>query len=1634
MNKNFSEFYQELLKKSIQEKGKNFELYFKQIIKEFFSKSPKYKSTIEKVYLWSEWKNNWGQDIGIDLVAQTSDKEFIAIQCKFHTKETKLSKGDLEGLLAVSNKKFNDNGQEKNFTRSYLVTTSQDITTNAEKATENQAISCSIINYNDLLEANIYWDTKKLSSSSLNEELAPYGTFIKEKEQKKLRKYQLQAVESVYKGFTEVEEDEDDEEESEPKIANKGKLVMACGTGKTITALKIIEKLKSKQVLFLVPSLSLLDQTVEEFNQERKTKQKHLIVCSDKTIKTTQETDDLLEEIKIPATTNVEKIKNFLAEETEAIKVIFSTYQSLDKVEEAQKLLISRGGGGGGNFLEENQSISQIKPFDLVICDEAHRTTGAEKGGNWQKIHNEEKIRRKKTLFMTATPRIYKERAKKQAREQALEVFSMDDKEKYGELFHSYYFTQAIREENLSDYKVVILTIPSGEENEDFNFVNHIGKEGVQRDLLNFLKLDKITQKEQKIHIVNSQKILKEEIVTVDKEKINKLICFTNSIKKSKKVQKDLESREDTESDHIDGTMTGNQRKNRISWLRENSNKIKILSNAQCLAEGVNIPSVNGILFAEPKKSQIQVVQAVGRAIRKAEGKKYGYVVLPIIVPIDQNPDSFLNDSNYNHIWQVLKALRTHDKKIGFEIDTIKPPDYTCPQCGEPRPCECPCYQCGEKPCVCVVEQELSFEEKLYLKILEKVGDKKYLENWIGDIEKVGKDLLKKVRKEKKENENFKQAFNRFHSEFKKTINKTITVHNINVMLVQQLLTEPIFQALFPNKNILGNNPIYKEVEKLISYLSFTKKELREGELKDFYQDIKDRVKGLESFEDKQAFLNELYEKFFKKFDSKEAEQKGLVYTPQEIVRFMIRITDDIVYKHFKTNLEDNNINIIDPFTGTGNFIVNILRYFHKNKKLSKKIIQENFLNNLHFNEIMLFPYYIACVNIEYYYQDTTGYEDNFTGAVLVDTFTTLEEKGKTGILEGMGNENTERIEKQKKLPFKVIITNPPYRAGQTRGHSDNQNINYKYLDERIKKTYVKEMLQKGKHMLLDYYIRAFRWASDKIQNTGIIAFISNNQFLNTSSFSGFRISLEKEFSHIYHFDLKGNCRHLSKEDIKKQGQNVFNIMTGVGITILVKNAEAKEQGKINLYRIDDYTTKEQKLEILNNFDSLKDILLKEITPQESIWINPPKKEFKRFVPLGNKELKNSKEEPQGVIFYKYSSGISTSRDIWAYDYGKEDLEVKISSMIKEYNRQLEEAQKVKQEGKVYKLERDIKKIKWSGDLEKVFNKGIEIDYDKEKIRETIYRPFSKQFLYYDKILNNSVYQIPKIFPTQKPRNLILGITGKGQGDFYSLVSSSIPNYFEKEQYFPYYFYHPIEKINKQERLNFGKELDQEIIVNNFGETLIKRENITNWALNYFQEQYKNPSITKWDIFYYCYGILHSEEYKETYKNDLFREIARIPILKTYQDFKKTSDIGKTLADMHANYEEIKPNEEYFEVEEHNLLKKKEELGDRFYRVQKMKLAKKKETQEYFSLVYNENITISHIPKEIDNYKISGRNVLAWLIANYQVKELDNGYIKDPNNYKGSKYIFDLVLKLISLAIESDKLIKQVPKIKNNYL
>ena len=673
-------------------------------------------------------------------------------------------------------------------------------------------------------------------------------------------------------------------------------------------------------------------------------------------------------------------------------------------------------------------------------------------------------------------------------------------------------------------------------------------------------------------------------------------------------------------------------------------------------------------------------------------------------------------------------------------------------------------------------------------------------------------------------------------------------------MLVQQLLTEPIFQALFDKEDILANNPIYKQVEKLIGYLSFTKKELREGELKEFYKNIQDRAKGHKTFEDKQAFLNELYEKFFKKFDEKEADQRGLVYTPQEIVRFMVRITDDILKKHFNTQLESPDINIIDLFTGTGNFIINILRHF-KNKEVAPELIQKNFLNNLHFNEIMLFPYYIACINIEYYYQNITGYNDNFTGAVLVDTFTTLDESKQQELIKL--NENTQRIEDQKKLPFKVIITNPPYRAGQKSGNDDNQNQAYKVLDDRIKETYSKYTETSNKKNLQDYYIKAFRLASDKIQDKGVIAFITPNQLLNSNSFSGFRICLEREFYHIYHFDLKGNMRNISKEDIKKQGGsgvkgNVFGIATGVGITILVKD-KTKPQGNLNLYRIDDYTTKEQKLKILDDFKSLEQVPLETIKPIESIWVNPPKKEFKSsFISLGDKQLKNSKSEPQGVIFYKYSLGINTKRDFWVYDYSRETLKNKISNMIDFYNQQLEE----KENNSNFKESNDKTKIKWSPNLKRDFSKNLGLSYKQEQIREINYRPFSTQFVYYNKSLNEALALLPKIFPKKESENLGFSITGKGSGDFTSLVFNNILDIYtiDKGQFFPYYFYHQSQNTNQDDL--YSKE--EETITNDFGEQLTKKENITQWALNHFRDSYNAPEYQQ--VGYFLLLLWHTSQ------------------------------------------------------------------------------------------------------------------------------------------------------------------------------
>jgi len=849
-------------------------------------------------------------------------------------------------------------------------------------------------------------------------------------------------------------------------------------------------------------------------------------------------------------------------------------------------------------------------------------------------------------------------------------------------------------------------------------------------------------------------------------------------------------------------------------------------------------------------------------------------------------------------------------------------------------------------------------------------------------IPQLGEGLLKKIEHEYKANPQFKEAFTNFFDLCRHSFNPNLSKQAVEEMLIQHLLTERLFRTVFNNPDFVRHNIIAAEIEKVIDTLTshyFSRKEFL-AKLDRFYGAIETTAATIDDYSQKQSFLNTIYEQFFQGFSVKVADTHGIVYTPQPIVDFMVNSVEEILRKEFGRSLSSKDVHILDPFVGTGNFIINVMR------KMKRTDLPYKYAHELHCNEVMLLPYYIASMNIEHAYYELTGRYEPFEGICFVDTFELAEERQRPLFVKA----NTERVERQKHSPIFVIIGNPPYNAGQVNENDNNKNRKYPVIDRRVSETYGKDSKATLLRKLSDPYVKAIRWASDRIGNEGIVALVTNGSFLEDLSFDGMRKHLAQDFDSIYILDLGGNVRKNPK--LSGTTHNVFGIQVGVSINLFIRKSPSSKMTqrdcKIYYARVDEFWRKEQKYEFLEAKKDRRNIDWQEITPDSHHnWLTEGMSEkFHSFIPMGLRE-KGLEEEP---IFETYSLGVSTNRDYVVYDFNRNSLEKRIEKFIEDYNYEIYRYDK---KGKPKDVDNfvDYKHIQWSSTLKNNLKRGATVVFEESKIRKALYRPFTQKFLYYDSVLNDRPAHFRKIIPNaiQKSENQVICVpSGGGRTGFWCFSSNVIPNLtltsVDGNQCFPFYTY-------DEDGTN-------------------RRENITDWALERFREHYKDKKITKWDIFHYTYGLLHHPTYREKYAANLKRELPRIPFAPDFWAFAKA---GKRLADLHVNYED-QPEYELETIENpHAPLNLK---------VEKMKLSKDK-TQ----LIYNDFLTLAGIPKEVYEYRLGNRSALEWIVDQYRVKtDKRSGIVSDPNRADDPEYIIRLIKKVITVSLETVKVVNQL--------
>ncbi len=1558
---------------------------FERLICKYLVTDPLYKEQFSNVWMWDEFPKRGNSDAGIDIVAEDRNTgEYTAIQCKFYDPTSTLQKANIDSFFTASGNKL--------FTHRIIVSTTDKWSVHAEDACKNQKVQVNKITVTDLENSPIDW-----SQFSLNSPQA-----IKLQDKKTIRDHQKLALDKVLEGF---------------KTDDRGKLIMACGTGKTFTALKIAEQFKTgnKMVLFLVPSISLLSQSLREWTSEAGIPLHSFAVCSDTKVGKKEENDDIsVHDLAFPATTDSVKLSHQVEAfgQKRELTVIFSTYQSIEAVAAAQK--------------------KGVPEFDLIICDEAHRTTGVTLDGedesHFVRVHDQSFIKGKKRLYMTATPRIYADASKSQAKENDATLCSMDDESIYGPEFHRLGFSKAVGDGLLSDYKVMVLAVD--EKYISKTFQRQIADENNEITLEDAVKITGCWNGLSKRMVRSTDG----SDLETDTAPMRRAVAFSRSIKDSKNITKmfseiieeyayyhqDDESMLSCEVDHVDGTFNALKRNKMLNWLKADTseNICRILSNARCLSEGVDVPSLDAVLFLNPRNSVVDVVQSVGRVMRKSPGKKYGYIILPIGIPADMEPEEALKDNQkYKVVWQVLQALRAHDDRFNATVNQIdlnvsRPDQIQIIGVGGGKDEDEGTGSKGDgskKP----VQFSFNFpnldewKDAIYAKIVKTCGDRRYWESWAKDVAQIAERHVTRI-KALLDDTKHRAAFQEFLSGLQSNLNPSITEENAIEMLSQHLITKPVFDALFEGYEFTNKNPVSVSMQTMLDLLEEQALEKETQTLEKFYASVKERAAGIDNAAGKQSIIKELYDKFFNTAFPKMAERLGIVYTPVEVVDFIIQSADVALRQEFGVGLSDKGVHILDPFTGTGTFIVRMLQ----SGLIKLEDLPYKFQNEMHANEIVLLAYYVAAINIEETYHDLTGEYHPFEGMVLTDTFQMQESEGS---LKGTNAfpENSKRAKKQNKTDIRVIVGNPPYSSGQTSENDGNKNIKYPLLDARIRCTYAAHSTATNKNSLYDSYIRAVRWASDRIKDKGVVCYVSNGSFIDSNAMDGLRQSLVEEFSSIYCFNLRGNAR-TSGEQRRMEKGNVFGegTRTPVAITILVKNPAKKGKCKLHYHDIGDYLSKEDKLKIISDFGSINEIKWKTLKPNSSYdWINQRDPSFDRFISLGDKEDKTSK-----TIFDTYSRGIATSRDAWAYNFGDLSLKNNMTKMILFYNEQVGEF--ISQYGNKSKDQRidiekfinnDPKNISWSVSLKNDIQKGTLHEFNSDSVTRSVYRPFCKQWGYYNKEFNDRRYQMPKIFPNSDLKNIVICVTGMGSSKpFSTLISDTLPDLemISKSQCFPLYSY---EKTDSQAGL-----------YEEASGGYIKKENVPDSILKEFRSTYSSKSITKEDIFYYIYGVLHSPEYKERFESDLKKMLPRIPYAA---DFGAFCSAGRQLAEWHLNYESVDP----YPVNESSgslVIDPKAH-----YKVTKMTFGKNSKEVDKSTIIYNSNVTLTGIPLEAYKYIVNGKPALEWIMERYQfTRDKDSQITNDPNDWSTDpRYILDLVKRVITVSMETMAIVNNLP-------
>lgn len=1630
---------------------------FERAVEFFLEHDPSWLERVTQVWLWDEAPTNDGHmDTGIDLVAEDEDGSYWAIQAKCYSKP-KLAQKDVSTFFmnALADDRY----------RHYMIA---DTTSGYTSVLEEFMLS-----HPDMDLVRLDLDTMR--GSNLDWGAFIDGTESADRVTYDPRPHQREAIDAV---------------KDELKDHDRCSLVMACGTGKTLTALRLAEEQVGEggTVLFLAPSISLVSQSMRDWVNQTRCRINVYVVCSDgkasKLSKSDQESYGQLTDIPFPATTNPETVANRFRPRGDALNVVFSTYQSIQVIHDAQQL--------------------GLPAFDLTICDEAHRTTGVIDGeAAFQKVHDAEFIHSEKRLYMTATPRIYGEGAKNKAKEGAIEIASMDDETVYGRIAYRLGFGKAVALGLLTDYKIVVMQVAEdmmgsvmqrqyGAKESEIPLDDAAKFVGCWKALFDRRHAKSVGE------LVNRGRHAAETGPDDAKRVLHHAIAFAASIKDSKAltarfrtvIDDYTRNLEDTDAnramidashevqveiDHVDGGMDAATRRGKLDWLAADTadNECHILSNARCLAEGIDVPDLDAVIYLNARRSKVDIIQSVGRVMRRAPGKEYGYIIIPVVIPMGADPDAILSSGAYEVVWQVVRALRSHDERLDAIINAAALGDEdslrriievevldesklrkskrstrtTGNVGGEDNPPE---NNGGEVPeggdesnDNTGFQPELDFDlgemaKAINAQIVRKCGTKIYWGEWTDDIAAITRKRAEDIYQLVHESGPAREAFLGFVDGLKDSLNPGYTEMDAIAVLAQHEVTKPIFETLFTNREVIDHNPIVQGLDRTMAALyEAGLPDLGDNPtLRDLYGSVRLSASQLETDVSKQNLIKEIYNEFFTKAFKDTADSLGIVYTPVEVVDAQLHMVQRALEREFGQSLGSRGVHVLDGFAGTGTYIC---RLIEDETLIDTADLPYKYAHDLHSNEIVPLAATIMDINIEQSYHKRIGGDyQPFPGALLTDTFQ-MHEDGDT-MDDTVFTENAERVREQKSLPIKVIVGNPPYRAGDV-GHTGTDTQKYPTLDKCIEETYVAKSDANNNNSLYDHYIRAFRWASDRIGDSGIVCFVSNGGWLKGGSSAGIRRCFVKEFNSIYVYNLRGNQR-TSGEESRREGGKIFDSgsRATIAITMLVKNPTSNEHGTIHYRDIGDYLNRQQKLDILKDVVDTDPEWDELTADKHGDWLDHRDDSYNAFIPTGVQD--GAKKVPTG-LFAIWSRGLATCRDAWAWNMSLPALRSNMSRLLGNMNEAIKQHH---EHGDA--LEQDTTRYSWTRRLQDYADKGTTIPYDPEHCVLGLYRPFCKQWAYYDSFMNERTYQQPRIFPiaggdrakgptssritpqsshrenapnemTYQQRspqcleNMVIISSVTNKRDYTCFISDILPDLHvdpDATQCFPLYWYEKPEDT-------VGLTMDE---VDSHG--YICHDAITDTGLKVFREAYPNLKITKEDVFYYVYGVLHSPEYRKRFANNLKKELPRIPLARDFKAFMKA---GRALAHLHIDYESLDP----WPVME---------VGDKANpgRTEKMVYPKKvkdpetgKKVDDLTVLRVAENLTIEGIPLRAYEYVVNGKSAIGWLIDRYRVTtDKKSGIVNDPNDYSDDpRYIVDLVEKVIRVSMETLDIVDALP-------